>query len=102
TAARAETAEAHARVEARDRSIAELLASTSWRLTAPMRFVGDRLRGKSRRRMIDLEQIRRHRLETNPYRWAAIGDLFRPGDAERLAATYPCDHFKLVAAYDGE
>lgn len=52
--------------------------------------------------MIDLERIRRHRLETDPYQWAAINDLFMAADAARLAAAYPCDHFKLVAAYGGE
>lgn len=52
--------------------------------------------------MIDLKRIRHHRLETDPYRWGAIQGLFLPDDAERLAATYPCDHFKLVSARGGE
>lgn len=52
--------------------------------------------------MIDLERIARHRLETDPYEWAVIDGLFSPGNAEALAATFPCDHFKLVAGYGGE
>ena len=43
--------------------------------------------------MINLERIKAHRLETDPYRWTAITDLYTPEDAEKLAATYPCDHF---------
>jgi SM-20-related protein len=52
--------------------------------------------------MIDVERIRRHRMGTHPYRWAAIEDLYQSDDARRLAATYPRDHFKLVAAHGGE
>ncbi len=52
--------------------------------------------------MINLERINNHRLKTDPYRWTAITDLYAPEDAEKLAATYPCDHFKLVSAYGGE
>ena len=54
------------------------------------------------RRIINLERIRVQRLETAPYRWAAIDNLFHPDDAQSLTDTYPCDHFKLVAGYDGE
>ena len=52
--------------------------------------------------MIDMQRIRQHALETDPVQWAAINDLYQPNEAERLAATYPCDHFKLVAAHGGE
>jgi SM-20-related protein len=52
--------------------------------------------------LINLERIRNHRLETDPYRWAAVHDLFTRADGLKLAATYPCDHFKLVAARGGE
>ena len=52
--------------------------------------------------MINLERIKNQRLESDPYRWTAITDLYTPDDAEELAATYPCDHFKLVSAYGGE
>jgi Rps23 Pro-64 3,4-dihydroxylase Tpa1-like proline 4-hydroxylase len=52
--------------------------------------------------MINLKQIARHRLETDPYSWAVIDDLFSQEDAEALAASFPCDHFKLVSGYGGE
>lgn len=52
--------------------------------------------------MIDLTQIARHTLQTQPYAWAAVGNLFAPRDASNLAATFPCDHFKSVVGYGGE
>ncbi len=52
--------------------------------------------------MINLERIARRPMETDPYRWAVIDELFSPEDASALAATFPCDHFKLVAGYGGE
>ena len=52
--------------------------------------------------MIDLQQLRRGTLQTDPYRWAEVGNLFPPADAEALAASYPFDHYKLVADYGGE
>src|SRR6202158_494275 len=52
--------------------------------------------------MINLEPIRHHHLESDPYQWAFITDLFDADAAARLAATYPCDRFKLVAAYGGD
>lgn len=52
--------------------------------------------------MIDLTQIARHTLQTQPYAWAAVGNLFSPRDAAALAASFPCDHFKTVAGYGGE
>ena len=52
--------------------------------------------------MLDLTQIARCTLETRPYAWAAIGNLFAPRDAEALAATYPHDHFKTVTGHDGQ
>jgi hypothetical protein len=87
---------------ARDARIAELLASLSWKVTAPLRFVGRQMLRHRRRHLINLGYIRHHRLETNPYRWAAINNLFNQVDVARLAATYPCDHFKLLATNDGE
>jgi hypothetical protein len=93
---------AHAEVTARDARIAEMLASISWSLTAPLRFVGRQMRKDRRRRLLNLAYIRHHRLKTDPYAWAAINNLFTADDAARLAATYPCDHFKRVAIYDGE
>lgn len=52
--------------------------------------------------MINLKRIKNHLLKTDPYRWAAIPELYNPDNALRLADTYPCEHFKLVAAYGGE
>ena len=52
--------------------------------------------------MIELNRISRTRLETEPYRWAAIDRLFSPEDAAALAATFPRDHFKRLAQYDGQ
>jgi hypothetical protein len=52
--------------------------------------------------MIDLTQIARHTLQTEPYAWAEIGNLFSPKDAAALATTFPRDHFKTVVGYDGE
>jgi hypothetical protein len=52
--------------------------------------------------MINLEAIRKRRIETVPYRWAAIDGLFTRSDARRLARHYPHDHFKTVEGYDGE
>ncbi len=92
---------ANAGIAGRDARIAEIMGSLSWRLTAPLRFVG-RYFGKQRRQLINLAYIKNHRLETYPYEWAAIEGLFTPEDAARLAATYPCDHFKLVAHSDAE
>jgi Polysaccharide pyruvyl transferase len=50
--------------------------------------------------VIDLKRVMGARIETQPYRWAAIGNLFSPGDAAALAATFPGDHFKHLAADD--
>jgi SM-20-related protein len=52
--------------------------------------------------MIDLKQIARQRLETDPYSWAMIDDLFSREDAEDLAASFPCDHFKSVSGHGPE
>jgi SM-20-related protein len=52
--------------------------------------------------MLDLTQIARSTLESEPYSWAAINGLFAPKVAVALAATYPLDHFKTVCGNDGE
>jgi len=95
TVARIETA-------ARDVRIADIMASLSWKLTAPLRFAGRQMLKPRKRPLMNLACIRHHKLETDPYRWAAINNLFNADDLERLAATYPCDHFKLMAAYGSE
>ncbi|MCU1228607.1 MAG: oxidoreductase [Acidobacteria bacterium] len=52
--------------------------------------------------MIDPERLRKSRMETEPYRWAAIDRLFSNADAEQLARSFPSDHYKLVSGYGGE
>jgi Rps23 Pro-64 3,4-dihydroxylase Tpa1-like proline 4-hydroxylase len=52
--------------------------------------------------MIDLTQIARRTLESDPYAWGQIDGLYREKDAVELAATYPRDHFKTVSGHDGE
>ena len=52
--------------------------------------------------MIDLSRLEPNLLSTEPYRWAFIDRLFSNQDAQGLASTFPCDHFKTVGGYDGE
>jgi SM-20-related protein len=52
--------------------------------------------------MIDLKRIAVQHLETEPYRWAVIDELFSPDDAEALAATFPHDCFKRHSYYGGD
>jgi Rps23 Pro-64 3,4-dihydroxylase Tpa1-like proline 4-hydroxylase len=52
--------------------------------------------------VIDFDRIARHRLETEPYRWAVVDRLFVPADAAALAATFPRDHFKRLSHYGGD
>ena len=49
--------------------------------------------------MIDLAQISRRTLQTQPYAWAAINGLFAPSDGAALAASFPRDHFKTISYY---
>src|SRR2546425_12717963 len=49
--------------------------------------------------MIDLAQISRHTLQTQPYAWAAIDNLFSGEDAAALTASFPRDHFRTVLYY---
>ena len=52
--------------------------------------------------MLDIPRIAGEAMATEPYSWAAIDRLFKPADAAALAASFPRDHFKNVAGYDGE
>jgi SM-20-related protein len=52
--------------------------------------------------MIDLTQITRRTLETQPYSWAEINNLFSPTAAATLATSFPCDHYKTIVDDDGE
>ncbi len=49
--------------------------------------------------MIDLAQISRHTLRTEPFTWTTIDHLFSPEDAAALASSYPCDHYKTIMYY---
>jgi SM-20-related protein len=71
-------------------------------LAAPAPSNGTPAKREQPRRIINIEAIRNHRLETVPYRWATVDNLFDPEGARRLTATYPRDHFKIVAGHDGE
>ena len=51
---------------------------------------------------INLTQIKNHRLETHPYQWTMIDQLFDRQQAFYLTETYPSDHYKSVDAYDNE
>lgn len=48
---------------------------------------------------MDLAQLSRHTLQTQPYAWGAMGNLFSPKDAAALADSFPRDHFKTVLNY---
>jgi hypothetical protein len=52
--------------------------------------------------MIDFTHFARHTMQTEPYAWAAIGNLFSRRDGKALADSFPCDHFKKVEAHGGE
>jgi len=52
--------------------------------------------------MINFARLTPQALLSVPYRWALIDELFSPADGEALVETYPHDHFKTVAGYDGE
>lgn len=52
--------------------------------------------------MLDIAGIARHLMASEPYAWAEIERTIAPRDAAALAASFPIDHFKDVAGYDGE
>lgn len=90
-------------IVARDQQITALYHSRSWKLTSPLRFFGRLAKGNgARSKMINLNRISQHKLETEPYCWARIDGLFSPEEAKALATTYPHDHFKRLQARGGE
>ena len=52
--------------------------------------------------MLDIPRIARHKMAAEPYAWVDIEQTFSPAGAAALAASFPGDHFKNVAGYDGE
>jgi SM-20-related protein len=76
------------------------LCHTVW-MTAAFESWCGRSSGAGIAAMIDLNRISRKHLETEPYRWAAIDELFSQPDGAALAATFPDRHFKRLADYDG-
>lgn len=52
--------------------------------------------------MIDLSKLSARHLQSTPFSWAQIGELYCAEDARALAETYPHDHFKTVSGYGGE
>jgi hypothetical protein len=85
--------------------VSQIHSSPSWKVTAPARYVMrslKRLAANNGHPIIDLTRIRRHNMQSDPYSWARIDNLFSPKQASALLASFPCDHFKLVDGYDGE
>jgi hypothetical protein len=52
--------------------------------------------------VINVAAIEEAKLQSDPFEWAFVTDLFAAQDADALASSYPRDHFKTVAGYDGE
>ena len=108
----------------REAELAKLRDSISWKLTTPLRSMRRQYRrlqamadgptsngqertrdsegGRVAQKVIRLDRIGGKMLATEPYGWAFVDDLFSVQDAKQLAETFPRDHFKTVAGYDGE
>lgn len=54
------------------------------------------------RSVLRCERIEAATLADDPYRWAAIDDLFDPAVTAELVATYPSDAYRTVIGDDGE
>lgn len=52
--------------------------------------------------MLDMQRISPQALQSEPFHWAAIDQLYAPADAAALASSFPHDHFKTVIGDDGE
>src|SRR6266566_2832092 len=52
--------------------------------------------------MLNLQRMTQQKMETVPYQWAFINQLFSMEDAAALAEFFPRDKFKKVKGYDGE
>jgi Rps23 Pro-64 3,4-dihydroxylase Tpa1-like proline 4-hydroxylase len=98
-----EVAELNATSQFQLEQLQALRESTSWKVTAPLRWVGQVVgRGRSHSRIVRFGKLSGHTLNKIPYHWAFVNDLFAAQDAKALVTTYPRDHFKTVRGYDGE
>jgi Rps23 Pro-64 3,4-dihydroxylase Tpa1-like proline 4-hydroxylase len=52
--------------------------------------------------MLRIDRIEEQVMETDPFEWEFIDQLFTAGDAAALAASFPHDKYKRVTGYDGE
>ena len=79
-----------------------LLASRSWRCTAPLRWVSGRLgHAAGSSPIIRMASILQSTMHTTPYEWALVDGLFTSSDAAALAGTFPANGFATVAGDDG-
>ena len=87
-------------VHERNGQVRALRQSTSWKVTAPLRWARTLARGShAGGNVIRFDRLEQHALNREPYSWGFANNLFAPLDGQSLAATYPHDHFKSVKGY---
>ncbi len=52
--------------------------------------------------LVQLDRVLNATLETTPYRWGVVTDLFAPTVGRELIATYPSTPYRTVVGRDGE